>query len=230
MTCKVLTLTAALGLAAASQAAAQSNGWLGSAAAYSADDYRTSYSDARRAAYDNGYRDGVKRGEQAARDRRPYDIERERDYRGADNGYNRSYGDRTRYRNDYRGGFAQGYRDGYNRNGYDRRGEVYRDNRGGVLGGVLGGVFGDNRRNGGNGRYADAGYGAFQNGASDGYKKGLEDLQDRRYPDVRRHKWYRNGDHDYDKVYGSKDAYKVEYRRGFEEGYDRAFRQQGRRY
>src|SRR6266545_6597105 len=77
--------------------------------------------------------------------------------------------------------------------------------------------------------YGNVGYGAFQNGASDGYRKGLEDIQKRRYPDVTRHSWYRNGDHDYDRAYGSKDAYKVEYRRGFQEGYNRAFRE-GRRY
>jgi hypothetical protein len=54
-------------------------------------------------------------------------------------------------------------------------------------------------------------------------------VQDRRSPDVTRHKWYRSGDHDYDNAYGSKDSYRIEYRRGFQEGYNRAFRE-GRRY
>jgi hypothetical protein len=193
MTFKILTITAALGLVA-SGAVAQTNDWLGTTVSYSAD-YRASYADARRAAYDNGYRDGVKRGEQAARDRRAFQVERERDYRDADNGYNREFGDRTRYRNDYRGGFAEGYRDGYQRDGRQARG------------------YG----------YGDAGYGAFQNGTADGYRKGLDDLQDRKSPDARRQNWYRSGDHGYDKSYGSKDAYKDDYRRGFLQGYDRAF-------
>ena len=55
-------------------------------------------------------------------------------------------------------------------------------------------------------------------------KKGLDEVQDRKSPDVTRQKWYRSGDHDYNSNYGSKDAYRVEYRRGFEEGYNRAYR------
>ena len=218
MTKRFLTISAALVLLGGAPAAAQTGGWLGGAPAYSGDDYRAPYQDARRAGYDNGYRDGVRRGEQAARDRKAFNAQLERDYRDATNGYNRSYGDRNRYRDDYRGGFAQGYRDGYysrdsrgqygNNRGYDNRGRGYGN-----------GTWGD-----GYGYGRNAGYGAYQNGASDGYRKGLEDIEKRRYPDVSRHSWYRSGDHDYDRAYGSKDSYRIEYRRGFEEGYNRAFR------
>jgi hypothetical protein len=206
-----------VGLALASAPSrAQAQPWTPAAAAYANDDYRAPYADAQRAAYDNGYRAGLKRGAQAARDRRPVDIERERDYRSADDGYNRSFGDRNRYRDTFRGGFAQGYRDGYNRNGRFTNGDGrYTTN-------------GDGRF--GNGRYGGtASFGARQNGLSDGYKKGLDDVNDRKYPDVSRQKWYRNGDHDYDSRYGSKETYRVEYRRGFEEGYNRAYRE-ARRY
>ena len=203
MTLKILTMTAALTLAA-SAASAQGATWLSSGASYSDADYRASYIDARRAAYDNGYRDGLKRGAQALRDRKPFDVERERDYRSAEGGYNKAFGDRTRYQNDYRGGFSQGYRDGYN--GRDSRIAI-----------------------GGNRGYGDAGFGAFQNGIADGYRKALEDSEDRKFPDATRHKWYRSGDHDYDNAYGSKDSYRIEYRRGFQEGYNRAFRE-GRPY
>ncbi len=220
-TSRFLTISAALVLLGAAPAAAQTNGWFGAPPAYSGDDWRAPYQDARRAAYDNGYRDGVKRGEQAARDRKVFNERIERDYRDADNGYNRSYGDRERYRDDYRGGFAQGYREGY----YGRR-----DSRGtypgyGTSNGYGYGNGNGNRDGYGYGSGRNAGYGAFQNGASDGYRKGLEDIEKRRYPDVSRHGWYRSGDHDYDRAYGSKDAYKIEYRRGFQEGYDRAFGQ-----
>src|SRR5258708_28327345 len=115
MTSRFLTISAAVGvmLGAAGPARAQSLGWNTPPAAYANDDYRATYADAQRDAYENGYRDGLKRGEQAARDGRPHDVERERDYRGAENGYNRSHGDRNRYRNGYRGGFAPSHRHRY---------------------------------------------------------------------------------------------------------------------
>jgi hypothetical protein len=231
MTSRILTISAALVVLGSAPAVAQTNGWLGGSTAYAGDDYQTSYADAQRQAYDNGYRDGLKHGEQAARDRKPLDIERERDYRGAENGYNRNYGDRNRYRDNYRGGFTQGYRDGYNRYGpngasdrgvWNDRNRDPRDSRG---------VWNDRGREPRDNRGRDYGYGngsasygAFQNGVSDGYQKGLDDVRDRKYPDATRQKWYRNGDHDYNSRYGSKDAYRVEYRRGFEDGYNRAYR------
>ena len=214
MTTRFLT-TSVMGLMLAAGAArAQAQGWINPAAAYANDDYRAPYADAQRAASDNGYRSGLKRGEQAARDGRPLDIERERDYRSADGGYNRSHGDRNRYRDTYRGAFAQGYREGYTQRS-------------------AGSTFPSPGRNDGwdSGRSygGNASFGARQNGVADGYKKGLDDVNDRKYPDVNRQKWYRNGDHDYNSRYGSKETYRVEYRRGFEDGYNRAYRE-GRRY
>jgi len=206
----ILTISAAVLAVSAAPAMAQPNGWLGAPVSYAPDDYRASYADARRAARENGYKDGLKRGEQAARNRRPLDVERERDYRSADGGYNRNYGDRNLYRDTYRSGFAQGYREGYNRRGGAPSYRSGNDPRAWGYGGT-------------------AGYGAYQNGVSDGYRKGLDDIDDGKHPDARRQKWYRSGDHDYDKRYGSKEAYKIEYRRGFEEGYNRAYRD-ARRY
>ena len=238
MTAKFLTISAALallsGAPAAAQTSAPASSWLGTATSYAGDDYQAPYASARRAAYDNGYKDGLKRGEQAARDRKPFNAQLERDYRDGDNGYNRSYGDRARYRDDYRGGFAEGYRDGYERRGYQNGGQYPSGQypraqypNGPYPGGQYPGSQYPTRYPGNGRDYGyggNAAYGAFQNGASDGYRKGLEDVQDRKYPDATRHKWYRSGDHDYDRAYGSKDTYKVEYRRGFEEGYNRAFR------
>jgi len=90
------------------------------------------------------------------------------------------------------------------------------------------------RLNGGNGYY---GYGnvpyggryggyndmAFQNGANDGYEKGVEDARKNRSFDPLRHDWYRSGDRHYESRYGSKDQYKNVYRDGFRSGYDRGF-------
>ena len=238
MTFKIFTIGAALALAATSVSAQSTNAWLSAGtSAYDQAQYRVPYQDGRRVAYDNGYRDGLKRGEDAARANRQFNIERERDYRDAESGYNRSYGDRNRYRDDYRGGFSQGYRDGYYRrtngnygNGNGNGNYGYGNGRGNGRGNGNG-RYNPNYGygNGGYGAYGNSGYGAYQNGAADGYRKGLEDLQDRKSPDVTRQKWYRSGDHDYDKAYGSKESYKVEYRRGFQEGYNRAYRE-GRRY
>lgn len=210
MTTRFLAISM-MGLALASiPSRAQAQPWTPAAAAYAHDDYRASYAEAQRDAYENGYRSGLKRRAQAVRDRRPLEIERERDYRSADEGYNRSFGDRNRYRDAFRGGFAAGYRDGYSQRGarapFPTAGPIY------------------GRGNGGT-----ANFGARQNGLSDGYEKGLDDVNDRKYPDLSRQKWYRNGDHDYDSRYGSKESYRVEYRRGFEEGYNRAYRE-ARRY
>jgi hypothetical protein len=195
-----------LALTAGAPALVQAQPWTSVTAAYANDDYRASFAETQRAAFDNGYRTGLKRGAQALRDRRPLDIERERDYRSADEGYNRSFGDRNRYRDTFRGGFAEGYRDAYTQRGA----RVTLPGTGSDYGRGYGGT---------------ANFGARQNGLSDGYKKGLDDVSDRKSPDVSRQKWYRNGDHDYDSRYGSKESYRVDYQRGFEEGYNRAYRE-----
>jgi hypothetical protein len=224
-------LAAAAILSVSLPASAQVNGWLEQRAAYS-DDYRQSYYDSRRVAYDNGYREGLRDGESAARDRRPFDVQREKDWRKGDAGYNRSYGDKNRYRDNFRVGYNDGYRAAYDR--------FY---NGGYYGGNRPGGRRDDRYGYPNsypsrgpysqGRYGDYGYGvaniAFQNGVNDGYEKGLDDAKDRKYPDPTRQKWYRSADRHYEGRYGSKEAYKDQYRRGFVEGYQRAYRD-ARRY
>lgn len=230
MTSRILTISAALVLLNGAPAAAQGNGWLGTTPHYAGDEYRAPYADARRAAHDNGYKDGVKRGEQAARDGKRFNAQLERDYRDAQNGYNRSYGDRARYRDDYRGGFAEGYRDGYSRRGGRSQypgAQRYPDSYPNSYPDSYPNSYPEAGR--GYGYGGNAGYGAFQNGAGDGYRKGLEDVEDRRNPDPTRHKWYRSGDRDYDRAYGSRDAYEADYRRGFVEGYNRAFQERRRR-
>jgi hypothetical protein len=73
------------------------------------------YRDFGRVAYDNGFREGVAHGEHDARDRRGFRVEREGDYRHADDGYRREYGDREFYRQSFRRGYEAGYRHGYER-------------------------------------------------------------------------------------------------------------------
>ena len=166
------------------------------------------YAEVRRVAYDRGYREGVQEGEKDGRSRDGFRYQDERDYQRADAGYQRSYGDIDRYRQAFRAGFADGYSSGFAR--YDRRGAPGRyDN----------GRYGNPQ--GQYGRYLAP----FDIGARDGYEKGREDARESRAFDARRHKWYREGDRDYESRYGSRDRYKDEYRRGFQTGYDRGYRE-----
>src|SRR5688572_18291327 len=118
---KRILSAAAFGLAAlaiASPASAQlgrsdSRVWYG--------DSRSSYIEARRAAYDNGYREGLREGQKEGRQRDEFSYRDERTFRNADKGYHREYGDRERYRQAFRSGYADGYAEAYRRSGYRGR-------------------------------------------------------------------------------------------------------------
>ena len=64
-------------------------------------------------AFARGYSDGWEKGLDDGRDRDRYDPVRHGDYKDADNGYERSYGSKDAYENNYRSGFRQGYEAGY---------------------------------------------------------------------------------------------------------------------
>ena len=166
------------------------------------DDRRPSYGgapyvEARRAAYDNGFREGAREGEKDGRQRDRFEYRDERDFQRADVGYHRNFGDVKRYRQSFRAGFVDGYSQGYSR--YNRVGSGY-----------------------GYGR--DYRSPAFENGARDGFEKGREDARDNDRFDPRRHNWYRAGDRHYDKRFGPRKLYEDEYRRGFLAGYDQGYR------
>ena len=188
--------------------------------AYSADE-RSSYYEARRTAYDNGYREGIKEGEKDARRGDRFEFRDERTFRDGDNGYRRQFGDRERYRQSFRSGYAAGYSDAYQRLNV-------RNNRG----------WGRERdgRYRGNAGYGGPGYGgaryspALDNGARDGYEKGVEDARRNRSFDPVRHKWYRDAERHYRGEYGPRDRYRDVYRRGFQQGYERGYREGRYRY
>ena len=218
---KRTTLFAA-GLAALAMAApASAQVWRGDASRGSYDS-RYSYTQARQVAYDNGYREGFKEGQKERRDRDRYDYRDERTYQRGDKGYHREYGDRGRYQQMFRAGYADGYAEAYRRLGYGRPGVGVgrRDDRWGRGPGYGSG--------GGYGNGGGYGYGydfAFQNGVRDGYEKGQEDARKRRSHDVLRHKWYRSGDRHYENRYGSRQQYADIYRQGFRQGYERGYRE-----
>jgi hypothetical protein len=64
-------------------------------------------------AFARGYDDGYMRGRDDSKDHDRYDPVGDRDYRRGDLGYERDYGSRDAYKNNYRAGFRQGYDEGY---------------------------------------------------------------------------------------------------------------------
>ena len=60
---------------------------------------------------------------------------------------------------------------------------------------------------------------AERNGYRDGIEAGRDDARHRDRFDPVRARRYREGDHDYDRRYGSRDEYRREYRAAFERGY-----------
>ena len=84
--------------------------------------------DAERIAYDNGYRDGQRAGERDGRGGRSFSYNRHDDWRSADDGYRREFGNFDVYRRSYRNGFESAYSDSYNRYGnYGRYPRNYPD-------------------------------------------------------------------------------------------------------
>lgn len=205
-------------------AAAQPTGWIDhNRGAYSRD--RQSSYDSRRAAYDNGFREGAREGNKDGRKRDAFAYHDEKTFQRADKGYYREFGDPDRYRQSFRAGYAAGYSEAYQRvaprggygNGREQRGPYTQ--RGGSYPG---------ERYGYPGEYGSYNQIAVQTGLDDGYEKGVEDARKNRSFDALRHTWYRSGDRRYEGRYGSREQYKDLYRQGFREGYERGYR--GGRY
>jgi hypothetical protein len=195
------TLLVAVGIALASPACA--------AQIYDSGSPRGVYTrDLDRRAYDNGFREGVEEGQKDARRNRDFSYQRHNEYRDADQGYHRGDGDREFYRRSYRQGFETGYTETFNRDA--RHG---RDERVVVPPVVIAPAYPPPATRGGFNSVA------AQNGYRDGMEAGRNDARDRERFDAARAKRYREGDHDYDRHYGSRDDYKRDYRAAFEQGY-----------
>lgn len=143
--------------------------------------------------YDHGYRDGLQRGELDARSRRPFDTP---SFSGS--------------RNDYRVGFADGYRTGYDRQHVRAPYQSRNDGR----------IQQQQQR------VVPRGYQepAFATGFDSGYEKGIEDGRDGDRYDPVRHKDYRDAERGYRGAYGSRDAYRTNFRTGFRQGYEDGYR------
>ena len=154
-------------------------------------------------AYQRGYREGQRLGDEDSRHGRPFNVQNHREYRNADQGYDRDDGSRDRYRDEFRRGFNEGYRIGFRDDGWNRGG---RDDRYGV----------------GPATFRDPGH---ARGFSDGYNRGVQDRRDNRRFDPERHKEVRQGTAPgYQGSFGSRDRYTYAYRDGFHQGYEDGFR------
>jgi hypothetical protein len=163
-------------------------------------------------AYRNGYDEGRTQGERDGRDGRAFDYGRHREYKTATEGYGGD-GNRNEYREIFRQGFVAGYDDGYRR--YARSFPQYPSSRPPV--------YGDRDR--GVAAYRSP---AASRGYQDGFDEGRKDGRDGKRFDPAAESRYRSGDHGYEREYGSRDAYKRDYRAAFEDGYDRGYRESRR--
>ena len=68
-------------------------------------------------ATDIGYRDGLSAGQNDLRNRKQYRPEKHDAYEDADHGYRKDYGDKNRYKEQYRKGFMRGYEDAFHAQG-----------------------------------------------------------------------------------------------------------------
>lgn len=65
--------------------------------------------------YDRGYREGLRQGEFDARRGLALDFQRDQIFRDGTRGYERRFGNRDLYRDDFRRGYMDGYRSSYAR-------------------------------------------------------------------------------------------------------------------
>ncbi|MFL6215763.1 MAG: hypothetical protein ACJ74J_17910 [Blastocatellia bacterium] len=74
---------------------------------------RNDHNEVYRVAQQNGYREGLRQGQDDANRRRGSNYENDSRYRDALSGYRAEYGNRDDYRRAFREGFRQGYEEGY---------------------------------------------------------------------------------------------------------------------
>lgn len=164
-----------------------------------------------RAYYDRGFRSGRQNGEEDARRGRAYDLRRHSEYRQNRRGDDR--GDLVAYRRGFEAGYDEGYRAFNSRGSEGDRRYPRRTESPGTSGGPRARVFSTP---------------AGENGYRDGLDAGRRAARDGRRPDPIVERRYREGDHDYNNRYGSRDEYKRLYRDAFQQGYADGFRD-GRR-
>jgi hypothetical protein len=87
----------------------------------------TRYRDTARYGYDRGFREGTRDGYKDGHKGRRFDVDRDGDYRDADNGYKGWMGPRWEFARGFRRGYEGGYRQGYQDGWRERHGRDFRD-------------------------------------------------------------------------------------------------------
>jgi hypothetical protein len=170
---------------------------------------------ARQYGYDNGFRDGEKRGRHEGHENDPYDYHTP-DWRQATHGYKGWMGPVNAFQNGYQQGYADGFRSGFiaERPGWrDRDGDRDDRYRGGANygNGYYGGSYVDNRRI------------AYDTGYQDGVTMAREDLYKNKRFNPNPRARFDNRDHGYHHEYGDKNTYKNQYTDGYRAGYEATF-------
>ena len=164
--------------------------------------------DARQHGYEHAYRDGADRGRQDRESWTGYNF-RDNDYLIGARGYEPAFGNRGQYMSGYRDGYKAGYDEGYN----DRAGRY----------GQLYGRPTDRNQAPASDAYAARPWGsahmAFDVGYRDGVTAGQQDHGRNMRSNFRGTAAYQSADLGYQSNHGDRDAYRLEFRDGFERGY-----------
>ncbi len=163
--------------------------------------------------YDNGFRDGEKKGRHEGRENDPNDY-RTPDWRQATHGYKNWMGPVNAFQNGYQQGYADGFRSGF---ASEQRG--WRGDRDRAIA-----IYGYR----GNGYYGN-GYSSYNSriGYDTGYQDGVTVAREDQYknkpfnPNPRAR--FDGRDHNYRREYGDKNAYKAQYTDGYRAGYQATF-------
>lgn len=160
--------------------------------------------------FEIGYNDGYGHGARDRLEGLPADYQNDDAYRRALHGYRQSFGARDSYQSGYRDAYRR-YEDGYNGN---RRERVNRQTWINLRGeeAVVGTA--------GQTSSTDSAYQAgFDRGRDDGYRLGLQDVNEYRLFGVERHPEFQDASAGYDRRLGRLDQYQAGYREGFRAGY-----------
>jgi len=170
------------------------------------DDYgRGAAAQARQYGYDNGFRDGQRRGQHEGRENDPNDYHTP-DWRQATHGYKNWMGPVSAFQNGYQQGYAEGFRVGFNNERPAYRGDGDRDDsdRGQRF-------YGSDSRIG------------YNTGYQDGAEIAREDMYNNKRFNPEPRGRFDDRDHGYRREYGDKNFYKSQYTEGYRAGYQATY-------
>jgi hypothetical protein len=174
---------------------------------YDRDDYDRggNAAQARQYGYENGFRDGEKKGRHEGRENDPFDY-RTPDWHQSTHGYKSWMGPVSIFQNAYQQGYREGFRSGFadarpGWRGHEDRESFYRG----------GSYYGSYTRV------------AYDTGYQDGLTMAREDLYKSKPFNPNPRARFDDRDHGYRREYGDKNDYKAQYTNGYRAGYQATF-------